>query len=502
MDAGGRATQKQLPRMRVSHFKIFPNPLSKLVSLVLSVFAASLAAEMTFADDLPIPVIQVLKQYKLSERGLSIYVQELDKPEPLLSVAADTPRHPASVIKLLTTLAGLEELGPGYRWKTEAYVTGPIRAGRLDGDLYLKGYGDPYLVVEYFWQLLRGLRAQGLRTIGGDLIIDQSYFAQEPGDASDFDGQPLRAYNVLPRALLINFQAVNFRFMPSLAGKRLRIVADPLPALLEVENRVTLTHGLCRGWSRNLSMQLQNKGNETKVVFSGTYDAACGDNELFRVVSEPLPFIHGMFKTLWLELGGGFVGTARDGVVPENAARLYTADSPPLADIVRSINKYSNNVMARQMMLTLGAERLGPPGTTEKGAQAVRDWLKRRDLSFPELALENGAGLSRNEWISARHLGEVLLTAYRSPSMPEFMSSLPIAAMDGTLRKRFGGSELEGRLHLKTGSLDDVRSIAGYLLDRRGRRMAVVCLHNHVHADSAAGEAVQDALLRWVYERP
>ena len=170
--------------------------------------------------------------------------------------------------------------------------------------------------------------------------------------------------------------------------------------------------------------------------------------------------------------------------------------------MIRSINKYSNNVMTRQLLLTMGAELDTPPGTEDKGIRVVRDWLQQSSLDFPELVLENGAGLSRDERISARHLGELLLAAYYSPYMPEFMSSLPVLAMDGTLKRRMGGSDLAGRAHLKTGSLDDVRAQAGIMLDQQGRRMVVVALHNAPRAENYAGEAVQNALLRWVYERP
>ncbi|OGI51885.1 MAG: D-alanyl-D-alanine carboxypeptidase/D-alanyl-D-alanine-endopeptidase [Candidatus Muproteobacteria bacterium RIFCSPHIGHO2_12_FULL_60_33] len=461
------------------------------------VFGAS-----TASDKLPEPIAAALKRHGFPTRGLSLYVHEIGQAEPVLSVSANVPRYPASTIKLLTTLVAVEELSPAWRWKTEAYVTQPLRDGRLAGDLYIKGYGDPYLVIEHFWRFLRALRAADLETIEGNLVLDQSHFAREPGGAADFDNQPLRAYNVLPHALLVNFQAVNFRFMPQASARRVQIIADPLPANVELENRVVLADSVCRGWASRLGMKLRHEKIKTRVIFSGTYDAGCGDNELFRVVSEPAPYTLGLFRSLWAELGGRFEGGVREGAVPADATLLHTAWSPPLADIIRSVNKYSNNVMARQLLLTLGAEQAGAPGTTDKGIQAVREWLKRRHLIFPELVLENGAGLSREEIISARHLGQVLLAGWRSPYMPEFVSSLPLAAMDGTLRRRFNSAALEGQMHLKTGSLRDVRSVAGYVLDRAGRRVAVVCLHNHARADTAAGEAVQEAVLQWVHERP
>ncbi len=478
---------------------------------LLGLLAPAAGAQTT----LPEAVTQTLKREGVSPKGVSVYVHEIGQAKPLLAVAADVPRNPASTVKLLTTLAALEELGPAYRWKTEAYAAGPVRDGRLDGDLYIKGYGDPFLVIEHFWRLLRALRLQGIDTISGNLVLDQSHFAPEPGDPAEFDGRPERAYNVLPSALLVNFQAVNFRFLPDAAAGRVQIVAEPHPANLVIENNLRLTNEPCRGWNRHVSYRLARDndardggGRATqgavadgmeKATFSGRYDAACGANELFRVVNESTRYVHGVFTALWRELGGRFGGGVREATVPDGARLLYTHESPPLADVVRSVNKFSNNVMARQLLLTLAAEKLGAPGTSEKGAEIVRAWLKRRGLEFPELKLDNGAGLSREGRVSARHLGEVLLAGYASPYMPEFLSSLPIAAVDGTLRDRL--SALEGQAHLKTGLLNNVRGLAGVMRDRQGRSAVVVILHNHSQADGPAGRAVQEAVLEWVYNR-
>ncbi len=452
---------------------------------------------------LPEPLMRALQRYGLTTTGLSIYVHETGSPTPLLALAPDEPRHPASVMKILTTLAALEELTPAYQWKTEVWATGPVHDGRLDGDLYIKGYGDPYLVIEHFWRLLRMLRQEGITSISGDLILDQTYFAPEADDAGEFDGRANRAYNVLPSALLVNFQAVNFRFVPDLTANRLRIYAEPWPAQLQIENNMRLTREGCRGWwSGKVGMRNVEKAGQQFMVFSGNYEAACGERDMFRVVSERLPYIHGVFKTVWTEMGGQFGGGVREAPVPDNARLLATISSPPLADVIRSVNKYSNNVMTRQLLLTLGAQQAGPPGTAQKGIAAVRAWMKKRSLEFPELVLENGTGLSRREVISARHLGELLLVGYGSPAMPEFISSLPLSGLDGTLRYRLGSASLAGRVHLKTGSINDVHTIAGYVLDRLGRRVVVVVLHNHPQADTAVADAFQDAVIDWVYQRP
>jgi D-alanyl-D-alanine carboxypeptidase/D-alanyl-D-alanine-endopeptidase (penicillin-binding protein 4) len=166
---------------------------------------------------------------------------------------------------------------------------------------------------------------------------------------------------------------------------------------------------------------------------------------------------------------------------------------------VRDINKYSNNVMARQLFLTLGAVGLGAPGTLEKARSVIAQWLAQKGLSAPELTIDNGSGLSRSDRISAKSMADLLIAAFRSAVMPEFVASLPLVAADGTMRKRLSAAEVAGHAHIKTGSLAQVRSIAGYVLDEKGRRVVVVFIVNHANAANA--QPAQDALLRWVYRR-
>ncbi|HEX9626215.1 MAG TPA: D-alanyl-D-alanine carboxypeptidase/D-alanyl-D-alanine-endopeptidase [Acidiferrobacterales bacterium] len=447
------------------------------------------------SDRLPVPIAQALKVHRLAARNLSLYVREVGQPEPLLAVNADVPRNPASTMKLLTTLAALEVLGPAYQWRTEAWIDGELADGRLDGNLYIKGYGDPSLVIEQFWRFLRGLRQAGLANVGGDLVVDQSYFNPAPGDPAEFDGRPLRAYNVMPSALLVNFQTVSLRFLPDAAAGRLHITADPHPPRLEVDNRVRLTRGGCRGWGRQLAMRVVRDADVDRVIFTGRYPASCGENEVHRVLTDSTPYVAGVFRALWGELGGSLAGGSREAPVPGDARLLHRHVSPPLADIVRSINKFSNNVMTRQLLLTLGAERSGAPGSDDQGIAALHDWLAEKGLDFPELVVDNGAGLSRSERISARHLAELVQAGLASAYMPEFLASLPLLGMDGTLQRRASAS---GPARLKTGSLDNVRSLAGVFTDRRGRQYAVAMLHNAPRVEGYAGEAVQDALLEWL----
>jgi len=448
---------------------------------------------------LPAPVAGALARAGIPATAAAFYVREVGAARPLLAAGADRALNPASTIKLLTTYAALELLGPAYTWSTDAYGDGNLTQGVLNGDLVLKGHGDPKLALEDFWLFLRELRARGVRDIRGDLVLDRSYFAAETAEASGVDDKPMRPYNTAPDALLINFKSVQLQFVPDPAARVIRIVPEPDLPQVRIVNQVVLDNARCGYWESRLRYDLRDGPELASLRFAGRLAADCGERERYFSVLGPNAYALGLFQVLWRELGGTFRGGARDGEARADAPLLASWKSQSLAETVRDINKFSNNVMARQLFLTLGAEAEGPPATTEKSVRTLRRWLEDKGLSFPELVLENGAGLSRIERLSARSLGQLLLSAYRSPMMPELIASLPLAAADGTMKKRLKDAGAAGRAHIKTGSLDDVRAIAGFLLDARGRRMVVVFIVNHHNAHNAQG--VQDALLEWVYRR-
>jgi D-alanyl-D-alanine carboxypeptidase/D-alanyl-D-alanine-endopeptidase (penicillin-binding protein 4) len=466
--------------------------------LALAPAAITRAAPQT---SLPATVNRVLVQNKLPESGVSAFVQRVGSDEPLLAFNDAVPRNPASVVKLVTTFAALTALGPAYQWKTEVYADGRLEGGTLAGDLLLKGYGDPYLVTERLWLLQRELRSRGLRVIDGDIVIDNTWFAREELDPGAFDGQTYRAYNALPDALLVNYQAVNFTFRPDPARGRVEILADPVLANLEVQNRMRLFRGGCGSSKSGISMVVGNSPLNPRVTFSGALASQCAEYQLLRSILDGPAYAYGVFRGLWEEQGGKITGGPRQGQVPGGKQPFLTFQSPPLAEVIRSVNKFSNNVMTRQVFLTLGAEKFGPPGTLEKGARATEAALASRGLVFPEMQLGNGAGLARDTRISAASLGRLLLAAHASPFQPEFQASLSIAGLDGTTRKRFTRDPVAGDMHLKTGTLNGVSSIAGFVHAESGATYAVVMVVNGPKATWGGGQDAQNALLRWVHQR-
>jgi len=448
---------------------------------------------------LPPGVQDSLNLRKVPDNSLSIYVENLDTGKPVLTWNEDVPRNPASVVKLLTTLVALDILGPTYTWKTEVYVLGEMDGGVLDGDLLLKGYGDPFLVTERVWQMLREIRQKGIKRITGDLLIDDSYFDVPYHDPAKFDREPLRAYNVAPNALLMNFKVVRYHFEPNSGSATVGIRVDPPLQNLRIENKLKIVPGRCRGYQRGITITPNHAVD--LMVMSGEFPSGCNSYAMSRTVLSHNQFAYGLFKSIWEESGGEFSGSYWNVIKPDDAEPFLVFDSLPLADVITKINKHSNNVMARQLLFTLGAEKFAVPGTEEGGRQVVEDWLKEKQLNPAELKLDNGAGLSRESRISAEILGKILRYAWQSPFMPEYLSSLSLSGLDGTLVRRFRDDPLTGKAHIKTGRLDDVTAIAGYLQSRSGNRYAVVALQNYPDVHRGPGEEVQAALLRWLYEQ-
>jgi len=433
--------------------------------------------------------------------GFSAFVQDTAEDTPFISVNDDVARNPASTMKLVTTYLALEELKPNFQWNTEVFLGGPLREGRLEGDLYIKGYGDPYMVIERYWLFLNQLRQRGIDHIEGDLVIDNTYFDVPYVDPGAFDGQAHRSYNVAPDAVLVNLQTVSFLFAPNPVANRVDIIAEPELENLEVDNRLKLSDVGCGGFQRGITVGFSNPPAPVRVTFSGRYSRNCGRYRLSRSVLNAPTFAYGAFRGLWEQGGASMSGTLRVAPVPVDLEPFHVMQSLALGDIVRLVNKWSNNVMARQLLLTLGAERFGPPATVEAGRLAAFEILRENGLNFPELRIDNGAGLSREARISARSLGDLLLAADDSDFRAEFVSSLPLSGMDGTMRRRFREAELAGSMHIKTGRLEGVFAMAGYVRSRSGREFVVVAMQNGADAHRGPGEEVQSELLRWVYQQ-
>jgi D-alanyl-D-alanine carboxypeptidase/D-alanyl-D-alanine-endopeptidase (penicillin-binding protein 4) len=449
--------------------------------------------------ELPEPIRRALAGLGVPQEAVSILVRRVGGTEPVVSHMADEPRNPASVMKLVTTWSALELLGPAYTWRTEVYFDGPFDGTTLRGDLGIKGHGDPFLVVEEFWNLLRSLRRLGLESIEGDLLLDAGYFEIPPEDPGAFDGQPYRTYNVGPSALLVNFKAVQFFFLADPANNRVHVATDPELDNLVIRNQLTLAEGPCTGYQGGISFAIDDPDALSRVVLDGAFPASCGSYTLSRTVLQHDTYLYGLFRSLWSDLGGTLSGRLAAGPIPEGAALVRAWESPSLAEVIRSINKNSNNVMTRQLVLTIAAEQGELPGTEAAGGERIAEFLVSRGLHDGSLVLANGAGLSRDARVSARMLVDILEAAATGPYAPEFMASLSIAGLDGTTRGRFDQDSGNGVMHVKTGRLDHVSALAGYVHASDGGTYALAILMNATDAHRGLGQDFEEAVTEWLH---
>ena len=460
---------------------------------LVSLLVAWLAVATSALGSLPQPVRDALARHGVPESAVAAVVEPVTGGKRVVDHRASEPMNPASVTKLVTTYAGLELLGPAFTFDTDFLTTGTLADGVLTGNLHIRGGGDPKLTDERFWKIAHRLRARGLREIRGDVIVDRSRFAPAHHDPAQFDGQGRRAYNVGADALLLNFKTVAFRFAPD--GNGVRVTAEPDFPTIEIASRLKPAPGACDSWRNGLQYRITENGLLATAEFTGTYPTECGEKVFPLSVFSQDAYAETMFRWVWNTTGGRFVGQVRAGPTPADATLLLRHESEPLSLVIRDINKFSNNVMARQVFLTLSAERNAGPGDAKASERIVRDWMAAKGIDTTGVVLDNGSGLSRSERLTAGAVTALLRASWSSAVMPELTASLSLMAVDGTFRRR--NAAAAGSAHLKGGTLTGVQAVAGIVRDNKGNRWAVAMMINHEKANLA--QPALDALVDWVW---
>ncbi len=441
---------------------------------------------------LPRDVEAALQRAKVPSENFHVMVVDTSASStPRLSHQAQVRVNPASLMKLATTTAALDTLGPAFVWRTPVFIDGPVREGVLHGNVYVRGSGDPRLVVERLWLLMRRIQGLGIQKIQGDIVLDRTVFEVQPRDAASFDGEPLRPYNAAPDALLLNFKSLLIQFVPDRGANVARVQVEPPLAGVQFPATVPLSTGDCSDYRSALRADWSDA---TRIRFAGNYPAVCGEKAWPIAYAAPQHFAARAIAGMWQQIGGQLSGQVREGNVPANLPPVFSVESASLAETIRDINKYSNNVMAQQLFLTLSQQQRGV-GSFDASREVMQRWW--RDRVGGELpTFDNGSGLSRDERISAQALARLLQVAWASPYMSELMSSLPVTGLDGTLKR----SKAQASAHLKTGSLRDVAGVAGFVDTATGKRWVVVAILHHPNANAA--RPALDALIDWVGNQP
>ena len=492
--------------------------------------AAERRAELT---KLPEKLLQAAKRLRVDPAGIAVSVVPVEDPKrPVLSWRADAMEPPASTAKLVTTLAALEVLGSSYRWRTNFYVREmPDRNGLLRGGLFIRGGGDPALVLEDFALEVDRLAQKGIRRIDGNIVIDRSHFNIPNVDPGAFDGRRSRPYNLQPDAALLNYRNLSFELTPDVKAGVARVVVFPPLAGVSYPKTIQLAKGGCGDWKSAIAFRVNDLGKGKKrVLFNGRYPSACGVKTFNVIAFEADEYFERLFRALWERDGRTWRGKVVSGKVPEDGKLLLTRLSPTLGEITALTNKWSNNPMARHIFLTLGAYRVEeeletkasekeaaakaagalkkdarpgddkrlqfPRGATLGDARAeLSDWMTSRGIPASEIIIDNGSGLSRTSRVSARAMTDLLSAGWNGPYMPEYLASLPITGRDGTMVRRKVALE-EGRI--KTGYLENVRSIGGYVHALDGKRYAVYASVTGAK-NVPGGIKFLDAVIDWVY---
>jgi D-alanyl-D-alanine carboxypeptidase/D-alanyl-D-alanine-endopeptidase (penicillin-binding protein 4) len=484
--------------------------ISSIIRLACACCAALVLASGHAADALPAAVTQELARQGLPVSALSYRIAPLAghvAASPPQALGEHRSMNPASAMKLLTTLAALDMLGPAHRWSTAMLADGASQDGELKGNLYLLGGAEPNLGWERLGGMLRTLRNSGIVSIRGDLVLDRSLFQPARMDlgAAPFDDTPDAWYNVIPDALTVSDYLIDYTLSSDASG----VVVQTTPPLsaVTVVNRMVLNDLPCGEWDETWRQPEVQAGADgaVRIVLSGAFPRNCRASVALATLERDL-YMERLVRALWQELGGQWRGRVREGKVPAGAVKLAERQFETLGETVRTINKASHAVKARLLYLMLGATSTGPaqdatkesPGlpTLERARRRVLDWVAAQGVDPAGIVIENGAGLSRHERLSAAQLLALLQRAASNRWYPEFAASLPIAALDGTMRRRLKDSPAAGSARLKTGTLRDVAALAGYLRDVRGQDWAVAAFVNDPQGDK--GRAVLDGLMDWI----
>lgn len=493
-----------------------------------ALLAVCVLPALSQAAGLPVSVQRMLDRAGVAKGGYSVLVVAPGQPEPEIEHAADVARNPASAMKLLTTLAALDLLGPEFKWQTGVFTLGRVRRGVLEGDLIIQGGNDPTFSAARLVDLVKLVRKQGIREIAGNVLIERSLYTARVEEQRNFVAEQRNPINAPPDSMAVNGKMIILSLQPDRLKRAVAVSHSPALSVIRLSGAIELAGGPCpTGWKERLVIEVEGMAESAVIRVGGEIAEGCGPRAVAISLLGHFEFARAAFVDAWRGAGGTLGGDVHTiERLPFGARRLDALFSPPLVDVVREINKTSNNMMARQLYLQLGIAPpplpLLPQPKTVRGDRAprpdiapdvanekkaallaeranvrIREWLAERDLVIPGLVLENGAGLSVAERLTARGLVRLLAYASGRPFAAEFIDSLPLAGMDGTMRQRLRDSGASGAASLKTGTLSEVRALAGYLRNEgKPARVIVFFVNDH---NAAASVAAMDHLIELLH---
>jgi D-alanyl-D-alanine carboxypeptidase/D-alanyl-D-alanine-endopeptidase (penicillin-binding protein 4) len=479
--------------------------MKTLLPWIAAALLASSPAAAAYDDELPPPVAAALVQAGLPADALGAIAIPQTFWARTWRHRADVPMQPGSAMKLVTTIVALDRLGPDQAGHTELHIAGAVDDGVLEGDLVLVGGADPDFDLPALWSLLFELRQRGVHTVSGNVVLDRTLFAPARLDIGvpPFDDAPEWPYNVIPDALMLNGQLMGLALSSQGNGPASARLSPPLDGVNIDASAMALTDTPCADWDNDwLPPRLhESSPGQWQIALQGGFPRRCEARAALQLLDRNVT-AERQVRAVWASLGGHFrqaPGSAREAALPAGAQRIAQHRARPWVEVLRPMNKASDNALARLLLLQLGVPAMSanPQATTLELAQRdVQRWFDEQRIAHDGLVIDNGSGLSRSERIAPRTMAQAIETALRGRHAPELLMSLPLAGVDGTMRRRLKGTPAEGWARLKTGTLKNVTALAGTVRDTRGDTWVVVAMINH--DDANRGRPVLDALVEWV----
>lgn len=437
---------------------------------------------------------EILAAPELEDAAVGVHIRDVQTGKTLFQRNGTRLMNPASNVKLVTTAAALAKLGPSYRFSTIAYRDPDLRGGTLNGNLYVKGRGDPTLTNETLFGLVNEIALKGIDRIQGDVIVDDSFFDniyEGPGWEQERSDQ---SYAAPMGALSVNFGTFSVRVVPGDGGYgAAKVMVWPNIPMFEVSSDV-VTRG--SGTPRRLFVGTTQEGDKVKVTVRGfiASDDHLGAN-IYKRVYEPTVYAGQVIYALLEMRGVKIKGKVKVGRVGRGALPIAYLASEPLAEIISTLNKYSNNFIAEQILKTLGAELGDGPGSWASGCRVIGGFLEEIGITKGSYVMGNGSGLNDINRFTPEQITMILEAMHkRFDVRPEFEASLAVAGKSGTINSRFSNTPAESRLRAKTGTLTGVSALSGFVVTREDRLLAFSVMMNGYQGRARAMWTVQERI--------
>ena len=471
----------------------------KIILLLLTISTYSQATPLLIQE-----IDNILKQSCLSDENTSISIVAMPSGRTIYAYNTRKPLLAASVTKIITTAAALDYLSPEYRFKTNFLHTGRINGSVLQGNLIIRAGGDPKLTTKDLWNIVKQIKASGIRKITGNLIVDAHFFDRYDRAPAWETERSQRAYDAKLSALSLNFNSLTVHVQPgSQAGQKLKVWLEPALPYMYIENT---TRTIKRGRNTISVSRSEPIDGQVKIQVKGKMPISVQKKAIYRNVNNPMRYASETFRALLRQAGVSINGQTKIVFTPVNGKELpYEHTSEPLSLILKELNTYSNNLMAEHIIKTIAAKRLGGAGSHVKGLRLVKEFLRKSHVNLQGVSLVDGSGLSRRNRMTTRAITDLLTTMYsRFDIGPDFMSSLRVMGADGVLSKRLIKSPARGKVRAKTGSLRGVSTLAGYIENQTGQKFAFALFLNNFSRKKGCGpwkaDKIEDSIIEAIYQ--